>query len=199
MRIVIIFIFMLFLFACSSVNSVTPFDHEQADKLIKQHDKHIPAKERVQITLPRAFKQIKENSQYFFIPRNESLNNWHEQLQTSTIAYQPYAIPAKESIMREKIELLKTHCKVDYQVIEKTSRTLIYEATMCCHDKQEQMLVKLFQGVDAVYIISYRAHDVSEKEFKQMRLAIKRSSLVFNPKHSQKIDKNTSFFSFLWS
>ncbi len=199
MRIVISFIFILFLSACSSVNSVAPFNHEQADKLIKQHDKQIPAKERVQITLPHAFKQVKENSHYFFIPSNESINNWHEQLHTSTIAYQHYANQSKESMMRERIEALKEHCKVDDQIIEKTSSTLTYEATICCENKREQMIVKLFQGVDAVYILSYRARNVNEREFKQMRLAIKTSSLVINPKHRQKIDDNTSNFSFLWS
>jgi hypothetical protein len=70
--------------ACSPVDSLKPFDQEQATNIIKQSYTTQPAKQMISIVLPQPqhWKRLNQMPA-MLIPANETKENWTESIQTN--------------------------------------------------------------------------------------------------------------------
>ncbi|OGT42683.1 MAG: hypothetical protein A3F13_09475 [Gammaproteobacteria bacterium RIFCSPHIGHO2_12_FULL_40_19] len=118
-----------------------------------------------------------------FIPRDENVDSWKQSIRTQIIAYldEP-KISAKKMVLSE-MRFAYNHCKqVKAMLIKQTASFVTYKLDMHhCDDQADQIQVgKIFNGVDAVYMVYYTAlsNQTSSIQLQQMSEMIKATQLV---------------------
>lgn len=179
---------LIFLSACSPINSVQPFDEKQAELILKNDYTTKAAQEKIEIALPNAedwkkINVVKNKKNIMFVPVNENSDHWTQSIRTQSIAYldEP-KITAKKMVLNEIKEAYE-HCKqVKAMVIKQTPSFVTYKLDLAyCDDSPNQIQIgKAFNGSDAVYTVFYSAlvEHIPSTELQQMSQTIKRAQLV---------------------
>ena len=188
MNILCVLLMCLLLSACSPINSLQPFNQEQAALVLKSDYVTQPAQEKIEIVLPdednwKKINIVKNKKNLMFIPRNENIDSWKQSIRTQIIAYldEP-KISAKKMVLSE-MRFAYNHCKqVKAMLIKQTASFVTYKLDMHhCDEQADQIQVgKIFNGVDAVYMVYYTAlsNQTSSIQLQQMSEMIKTTQLV---------------------
>ena len=189
--IICIFIFSM-LSACSEVNSVQPFDAEQARVLIKENTVSQPSKQMVALKLPQEERWHKvSSSPRLLVPKGESTTTWQESIQTDALALINTPTMNSQQFAQEKFVEAKKNCEhVHATILSDSKHAVIYSLsqTDCTTERNQKQIAKVLQGQDAVYFIRYAAIDnsISSKQFNLMSKEIKKAYLVPNPRYGIK-------------
>ena len=181
--------------ACSQVNSVTPFDNEQAAKVLQQNYTSQPTEQMVKLNLPNKNNWQKIDLSYenkgapvILIPTNENVNNWSQSVRTKISAYinSPY-ITAKQ-VVQNDLNNARNHCQqATGNIIEESKNAIVYRLDFAnCYDEKNQMQIgKAFNGKDAVYLVRYTAlaNQISSADIHAMSHAIQQAQLVADPRY----------------
>jgi len=186
--------------ACSPINSLQPFDQEQAALILKNDYVIQPAQEKIEITLPQEQDWKKVNlaeskRNIMLIPNNADVNHWDQSIRTQIIAYfdEP-KITAKKMVLSE-MKYAHEHCnQVKAMLIKQTKKFIIYKLDIAnCPNQANQIQIgKTFNGIDAVYTLYYTAltDKVPITQLKQMSHMIKTAQLVRNNEMTHQNSEN---------
>lgn len=192
------FLCIALLSACSPVNSVAPFDHEQAAILLQEHIVAKPTQQMIRITLPQkenwqkiTAAQNTIGSPVMLIPRGESAANWSESIQTGLSAYVYHPDSKAAIFVQNAMDRAKKICQhAEASLLAETHQYVIYQIDMsdCRKEKNQRQIGKVLNGEDAIYMVRYVAVSgkISASEWKQMSSAIKNAALVRNPRYQMK-------------
>jgi hypothetical protein len=177
----------LLLSACSAVNSVQPFDQEQARNLIRESYTTKPAHQMVALNLPQAQQwDLVEPDR--MLPQGETTANWRESIRTNVRGYnvQP-AITAKK-FMQSEVGLAQADCReVKVWLLAETKQFVLYRAALnqCYDGKNQVQVTKIFNGMDGVYLVRYaaRSGEVAAQQWALMLEVIRRAQLVRNSRY----------------
>jgi hypothetical protein len=176
--------------ACAKVNSVQPFDQEQAAILLQQHYVAKPTQQMIAIALPKGqrWKKIDESrgtigTPLMLLPANESESSWRESIRTKISGYLNTPQVTPRQFMENEITAAKENCQhVNATELSQQAESLVYSISIsgCEHGRDEKQIAKAFKGKDAVYFICYTAisSQVSQKQFNELSQAIKQARLV---------------------
>ncbi|HVE44473.1 MAG TPA: hypothetical protein VNC84_04995 [Gammaproteobacteria bacterium] len=185
----------LLLTSCSPVDSVRPFDRQQAALLIKQNTHFVPTREWISIQLPQPshWQRINQsfgttNSPIMYIPRGENRDNPTESVQTDLSAYIYYPHITAKILMEKRAAHSKQACQtVTLNILQETATHLTYRlmSEHCMKRDDTVEIGKAFNGADAVYVVYYTAnsHSVSTARIRQMTSTIALTTLRKQDKH----------------
>lgn len=154
--------------ACSPVDSVRPFDAEQAENLLREHIQIYPANQHIYLSLPPQEKwqrlQNNEAHEVLLVPKMPHSPELHESLKAKAISYKmaPH-LTAKKLILSETTQE-KDICQIgNINMLHESSHSITYERhfTHCTNGKERWQIGKAFNGKDAVYWVSYQANETS--------------------------------------
>lgn len=129
----------ILLSACSGINSVAPFDKEQAKILLKQSAVSTPARQGVVISPRPTYKE-------------------RAHLQTELIAYAFEPDIDAMRVANNMLEEAKKDCEAPKgRILNKTSHAVLYQydASHCNEQKPIFLIGKAFNGEDGVYIVTF--------------------------------------------
>lgn len=180
----------LFLTACSSVDSLHPFDNEQAAKLLQQHMNTVPTKEKIALPLPnkRSWQKIDLSegtlgTPLMLIPADETRENWTRSFQTRISGYMRHPNITVDQFAQQQINEAKEYChSASGHIIHLSKDDCTYqlEISGCPYDKDQIQFGKAMKGSDAIYLVYFTATPagVSNAEFEKMSGVINRARLV---------------------
>lgn len=180
----------LTLSACSPVNSLKPFDQQQAALVLQQNYNPQPAKERIKLALPKnkPWQRIDLSlgtlgTPIMLVPPGQTDHHWNESFISEIRPYLFHPNITAEKYMRERIESVKNDCsQVNIQTSEYTKQTATFTLQLLgCHYLPDQTQVtKAFTGIDAVYVVRYAAltNTVKPSTMITMTQVIKTATLV---------------------
>lgn len=180
----------LFLSACSPINSLKPFDRQQASVLLKSNYISLPAKQKIAINLPNSdhWKRIDlslngNGTPLMLVPQGQSEEYWTESIRTNIRVYRNEPDITAEKFSQQQIDRTKKDCLLMNSItLRETEKSITYLIDMagCRHDRNQTQIVKAFNGIDGVYVVRYSSlsQKVSDQEFSQMTRVIKNAQLV---------------------
>lgn len=185
------------LMACSPVNSIHPFDDEEAAILIKSNMVAKPTQQMVVLQFPRGehWKKLPDplgtGSMVVLFPQNENPAAWNEKIQTkiSGFIYKPN-LTVKTFAQMEMDQAEKNCFHVNDAIITQTPQSMFYRVDVsdCENNKNQTQFGKIFKGIDAIYLVRYSAimGKVSKTQMMAMSQTIKNAELVKNPHYQAK-------------
>lgn len=182
--------------ACSPVDSLKPFDQQQAAILLQENHTLKPARQVIAIDIPKQkpwqridLSLLNKGTPILLIPAGETQSNWTESIRTFITSYQDDPDISAQKIFDKKLARLKDdHCQMlDSTILHNDSSYLLYKITYgnCATLKNQTYIGKAFNGRDAVYLVYYTADNqaVSQQEISELTQSIARASLIQNPKY----------------
>lgn len=178
--------------ACSPIDSVHPFDQNQAAILLKQFYVSKPTQEAIVINLENRshWKKINSSSgtlgtQLWLVPINQSDRVWQESIRTYVVAYHYFPDITLSTIFKRINLKAEAVCeKVESKILTETNNSLIYSMTLshCKEEPNQKQVGKIFKGKDAMYGVYYTAleNSVTPLHFEEYAKVIKRARLVGN-------------------
>lgn len=178
---------------CSPIDSLKPFDTEQADILLREQAITKPAQHRIAINLPNRniwkavdLSRNKQGSPLLLIPRYSDTTHWDESIRTFISPYRTYPDMTAKQLWQERVKEAQTRCdQVTSQPLLVTKQSVYYvlKATHCHGEKNTVVYGKAFDGSDAVYLVYYTADvaRVTPTEIARLANTIRQASLVWNP------------------
>lgn len=181
--------------ACSTVDSLKPFDHEQAAHILKQNYVSKPTRQAIVLHLPNkkhwqridvSYKTI--GTPIMLIPYDEDRNHWHESIRSSLANYIVNPNMTPEQFVAKRIKHAKTHCSVANATILKSSTQMVaYQLVMkqCDHEPDQLQIGKAMSGADAIYHVYYSvlASPTAEMALRNHAGIIESARLVNNPRY----------------
>lgn len=170
----------MLLTSCSPVNSVAPFDRQQAALLIKQNTHFVPTREWINIQLPQPSHWQRINKSFgtadspiMYIPHDGDMNNPIESVQTDLRSYIYYPHMTAKIMVEKHAARNKQQCQtIRLQTLQETARSLTYRLIrgQCRGQDNTIEIGKAFNGADAVYVVYYIANsdNVPATRIKQM-------------------------------
>lgn len=151
--------------ACSPVDSVRPFNQEQAAFLLKENHTFKPSQQLISMTIPhkQAWQRIDVSYQtvgtpIMYVPLTESKNHWTESIRTQIRSYERYPHINATNYFYEEMDLERQYCTyVEGKIILRNANYDLYQLTLAnCSNKPDQHhFGKIFNGKDAVYAVYY--------------------------------------------
>lgn len=178
--------FIGFLSACSPIDSVRPFDQQQANVLLHEDHRTQPAKQMITLRLPNGQHWQKTGNPVMLFPYEENASNWHQRIDTKISGYKNTPGITASTFVKNEIDIAAQNCKhIRPEILEETSAALIYRlnAAGCVHDEDSKQIAKVFNGMDAVYLVRYSAIEgkTTPVQFDHMSRSIKTAQLIKNP------------------
>ncbi|EKD71411.1 MAG: hypothetical protein ACD_46C00187G0004 [uncultured bacterium] len=182
----------LILASCSPVNSLEVFDRKQINAMINEHHEIKPAKQRIRLDLPNAneWQRIdmsvdKKGSPIVLIPTSQTVNNAKEKISTWISAYLSQPDLTTESFLQNDVKELKNRCDiVNVAILSSNKNDLLYRIeTHRCNDAKNKIQIgKVFNGIDAIYVVHYTAlmNEVSATRINAMQKVIAAAQLVIS-------------------
>lgn len=181
--------------ACSPVDSLKPFDHEQAAHILRQNFTAKPTRETIVIHIPNkkhwqridvSYKTV--GTPIMLVPCDENMNNWHESIRTSLANYATNPTTTPEKFVADRIKHAKAHCEITNATILKSSpQSVTYKLTLqqCDNEPDQLQLGKAIKGADAVYHVYYSvlASSTAETELRNHAGIIESARLINNPRY----------------
>lgn len=176
--------------ACSPIDSLSPFDAEQAKTLVRENLCTRPTQQMIALgNLPNPYwKRIdlsicKQGSPIMMIPCDQTSSGWSESIRTNIYAYRNDPDMNASRFLQKQIDAGRCHCKHISPIILATSQeSVFYSLSLCdCDDNHNQIQIgKIFNGRDAVYQVYYTAlrSEVCNDEIARMSRVIGASQLV---------------------
>lgn len=177
--------------ACSPINSMQPFDHQQAAILLQQFETSRPSKQSITIELPKTQKWKKvdlslnhKGAPILLIPEEDSPFHWHESIQTKIISYQNDPTVTAKSLFLKQETLLQAYCQIAHTSLREENAVAVYfesRATHCENSTDLFIAGKIFNGEDGVYMVYYSARYLpTDKQITLMTHVIASAELVAN-------------------
>ena len=183
--------------ACAKINSVHPFDQQQAAILLEQYHVAKPSQQMIALPLPHPalwkkidIAGITNGTRFILIPKNDSSVNWNESIRTQISGYANTPRMTALTLARKDIHLAVERClRVNSYMLAEKPQYVIYQldSANCKNDRDETQMVKVFNGRDAVYLIRYTAITtrVSSAQINRMSRIIQSATLVANPRYKK--------------
>lgn len=177
--------------ACSPINSIQPFDQQQAAILLRDSATANPAKQMIALNLPRkqAWKMIDLSRNHLgapvlLLPQNESETTWSERIQTKMRPYKTdFTVNALAFVLNE-IAIAKQHCpKTQSNILTQTQQSVSYQLTLadCANAANQYQVGKALNGQDGVYFVRYASVTTDALQHARMQQVIQSAKLVQNP------------------
>lgn len=184
-------IFILTLNACTSVDSLKPFDNEEAAKLVQQFYVKKPAQQMISLSLPHKtnWQRITQaDGTIMLIPNQATSNHWQESIRTKIHGKPINNSLTLDTFVQNETNIPKGDCSVvDVKVLSKTDDFILYRLLKydCQNVKNEIQFVKSFNGIDAFYVVYYTARlgKTTPKANQTMYGVIKSSQLIWNHRY----------------
>lgn len=147
----------LWVTACSPIDSVSVFDDCQASLLIHKSMHRVRAKQSVAVKIPKQWSHV-EGQPTYLVPRGP--NPWHESINTNAAAYCNNIGITPYKFLQREIEVANEHCKTVTVDIIPDRDALRYRLIQCDCDfpsRDQWQMNKIFAGGDAIYQIRYAA------------------------------------------
>lgn len=177
--------------ACSSIDSMRPFDAEQARILIESSFTSKPAQQRIILDLPRnqTWKKVSSTTDRTLpvvrlIPADSNLSQWQESIQTNIQSYLTHHGLSAASYAQDDINFYRGLCHVSSGIVKESKWAVTYQLKLsACKNMPAQIqVVKAFNGSDAVYVVRYVAlAGVSATQIKKMSETISSATMQNNP------------------
>lgn len=183
----------IILSACSPVDSMRPFDNQQAANLLKQHLNVVPTKQMIALNLPNKHHWQRFDVSYgtvgtpiMLIPTTENPQNWTESFRTRISDDNTHPGVTPLQFAQQQINDAKAHCVyANGDIVQENKEYAIYQLNMsdCQEEKNLMQIGKAIKGIDAVYLVDYSATaNISKSHFEQMARAVRSATLVSNVK-----------------
>src|SRR3990167_318059 len=173
--------------ACSPINSLQPFDQQQAEMVLKNDYVIRPAAQKIELSLLQQDWEDdhpdKNKRNLMLFPRGESATRWTQSVQTEVVAYLDEPKITAKKMALNKMKYAYDHCRrVNAMIIKQTTTFVTYKVDMMnCDNQPNQIQIgKTFNGIDAVYTVYYSAlsNQVSSSQLQEMAQMIKTARLV---------------------
>ncbi|RDI42448.1 hypothetical protein [Aquicella lusitana] len=180
--------------ACSPIDSLKPFDQQQAAILMQQRGAATPSKQMVSLSLPQkeAWKKTRftpdeTSALVVLVPKQQTPADFSESIQARVLPYEYTPDVTAKKYVDAEIAYARKNCRqTEASLLRDTAQEVIYRMKMIqCHNSQDQWQIgKVFNGVDGVYSVRYvgDAGSISEKHFMQMAQVISTATLVGDPR-----------------
>ncbi len=182
-RFAITFVSIGIITACSPIDSIRPFDHQQADILLHEEQIKKPARQMISLALPRGQYWQKSGNPIKLFHDQQNEDNWREKIDTTISSYKNN--PGITAIQMAKLEIDKAaqNCKqTGSEILQESRQVIVYRLNMtdCYSMEGNKQIAKLFNGIDAVYMVRYSAVEgkISKSQFDKMSQSIKTAQLV---------------------
>lgn len=150
--------------ACSGVNSVQPFDQEQAAIWAAQNPAPRRTQDTIALQIPKqpawrkvdlSFEQM--GAPLMFIPADEELANWHESIRGKIFLYHDNEALTINQFFAHEIKTAQKWCQVNGKILSQSKNSVFYliNLTHCTNQDSAVMVGKAFQGNDAIYVVYY--------------------------------------------
>lgn len=176
----------LLLTACSPINSLQPFDQQQAELLLKNDSTIQPAEQKIEINLPQKetwqkTNMVKDKRNLMFIPANESEQHWTQSIRSEAISYSDEPKMTAKRMVLNEMKYASEHCKVNAVLTKQTTTFITYKLDLRnCDNQADQIQIgKAFNGSDGVYLIYYTAisGEAASSQLEEMSVAVKSAEL----------------------
>lgn len=180
--------------ACSPVDSLKPFDQEQAVKVIRQNMTSKPAQQRISLNLPHAknwkridLSQANKGAPVMLVPIDETESNWKESIRTKIRPYATNPNMNANKLLQSIVNEYKENCtEASANIISQNDLYLTYRLNIenCVQEKNQIQVGKVFNGTDAVYLVNYTGlqGQIPVNQFKKMSSVIASAQLVPDPR-----------------
>jgi hypothetical protein len=180
--------------ACTTLDSVKPFDQQQAATLLHQGRTTQPTQQRIKLSLPnkQQWQRVDMSlgtvgTPIMLIPKQETPDNWNESIRTKIAAYVNDKETTAYKFAREDISLAKAACQqANGDILSVTDQHVIYRIDMsrCSNERDQIQIGNAFNGKDAVYAVYYSAipSQVSATRIKQLTHVIETAQLEHDPR-----------------
>lgn len=150
--------------ACSGINSVAPFDQEQAKILLKQSAIPMPAQQGMVIS-PRPSPRIRDL------------------INTELVGYNMEPTATANAIAKKTFNDAAHDCKeLTPRIISATRDVVLYQYTAlaCKNDRAEFLIGKAINGDDGVYVVTFSGNHLDPADIKQGSAIIQSAKLVYS-------------------
>lgn len=184
-----------FLSACSPIDSMRPFDAEQARIWIESTFVSKPAQQRIVLDLPKRqiWKKVPAALDAFgstikLIPVYATPTTWQESIQTNVVGYLGNPHFTAKQFALDNFQQVRAHCQQATPVmLADNQHFVIYRITMshCDNAPAQQQIVKAFNGSDGVYAVRYVAitGNVPTEQIRKMTNVIFAAEFQNNPEY----------------
>lgn len=156
---------LLFLSACSPVNTVQEFDQQQAAILLQQRGATRPAKQMFMISLPAKtswqqtnYSPFEDGAFVVLLPAGQNPIHWTESIQGRMLPYDAFPDVTAPRYFQDEIHFVQKHCQqMNYHLLQQTA-TFVYaqiQASTCDNQKDFWQVSKIVNGQDGVYVLRY--------------------------------------------
>jgi hypothetical protein len=156
--------FITTLTACSGINSVAPFDKEQAKILLKQSSISTPARQGVIIS-----------------PRPTPDERRH--IDTELVGYSMEPDASADLIAKQALKDATENCvQADTKIMTANRQFSVYQysASECKNDRPRFLIGKAFNGDDGVYVVTFSGNHLDAAEIKRGTAIIHSATLVYS-------------------
>lgn len=174
--------------ACSSVDSMRVFDDQQAQALIQETYTIKPARQEIELSLPRdqQWKPVKRSGQkapVMLLPASATPTDWQQSIQTKVRPYTDKRDTTPQEFARIQIDANAKNCQtVHFNFLQQTEHYVIYQATtqQCTDHPDQKQIGKVFAGRDAVYLVEYNAviGKIADAQYQRMAKNISNAKLI---------------------
>lgn len=180
--------------ACSPIDSVHPFDNQQAANLIKEWYVKKPAQQRISIALKdkHNWKRIDlslhtQGSPIMLIPLDQTASHWNESIRTDLRPYSTHPDMTASQYVTARFTVSQSDCKHNQtKLISTTKEYVIYSivSDTCKSTPNFLEVGKAFNGRDAIYVVYYTAlnNQISSAEINERSRLVEKAQLVDNPR-----------------
>src|SRR3990167_4617667 len=121
-----IFFLIALLAACSPINSLQPFDQQQAETILKNDYTTQPGAQKIELSLSQAnwedYHPNKDKRNLMLFPRGESEAQWTQSVQTEVVAYLDEPKITAKKMALNKMKYAYDHCRrVNAMIIKQTT------------------------------------------------------------------------------
>lgn len=186
--------FTVLMAGCSPVNSLTPFDHEQASIVLQQRGASKPSRQMFHYNLPDSqgwnkttYIQPDLGSFVLLVPTGQQAWDWREAIQARIVPDTVDPTLTAAQLTQQQQQLALRHCtQSNMRILRQSANEVLYQLNKsgCDNSPNQQEIGKVFNGANGVYFIRYiiNDHAISEKRRQQMSDVIQSTTLVKNPR-----------------
>jgi len=151
--------------ACSPVDSLHPFDQQQAALLLKENSNFYPAQQLISLPLPHRSNWQRIDVSYgtvgtpiMLVPINENERHWTQSIRTQIRSYERYPAVTANHFFYDEMNYERDYCSyVEGNIIEQHKAYDLFSLSLggCSNQPNQQQYGKIFNGQDAVYVVYY--------------------------------------------
>lgn len=178
--------------ACSAVDSMKPFDQQQAANLLHENRTAHPTQQMIKLSLPDQSHWKKIDISYgtigtpvMLVPNHENRDHWTQSFRTKIRAFTDDSDATAIKLAQHEIALSKKQCNsANATILLQTKQSVVYEIkrSHCGNTPDQTLIGKAFNGHDAIYVVYYTQDNTVSANFNAYARVVESAKLVRDPR-----------------